>query len=240
MNCALQEVGYFCSMKRAVVLFSGGQDSTTCLYWALTQFDEVQAIGFDYGQRHREELDQAAQIAKLANVKYTILSLRGLLSGSSLTDHELAVDEPHAQAPELPSTFTPGRNLLFLSAAGSYAYTQESYDLVIGCCQTDFSGYPDCRQIFLESTKTTLGLAMDCDFRIHAPLMYLTKAETWRLAAELSSDGVDVLEIVRTLTLTDYNGSREENEWGMGRLDNAASRLRAKGYFEEKEQGWLT
>lgn len=226
-------------MRKALVLLSGGQDSTTCLFWAKARFNSVSAVGFDYGQRHQDELEQARKIAALADVDFRVLSLKGLLGGSSLTDHTADVDAPHSQAPELPSTFVPGRNLLFISAAGSHGYTRDIFDLVIGCCQTDFSGYPDCRQIFLESAKTSLGLAMDRDFRLHAPLMYLTKAETWKLAKELSSPQVDVVEIVRSMTLTDYNGSRVENEWGMGKLDNAASRLRAKGYFEAKENGWI-
>jgi len=226
-------------MNRALLLLSGGQDSTTCLFWAKKHFSHVEAVGFDYGQRHSDELDQAAKIADLAGVDYRVLSLAGLLGGSSLTDKTREVDAPHEKAPELPSTFVPGRNMLFLSAAASFAYTQDIFDLVIGCCQTDFSGYPDCRQIFLESAKTSLGLAMNRDFRIHAPLMYQTKAETWKLAADLSSSQFDVVEIVRSMTLTDYNGSRAKNEWGMGELDNAASRLRAKGYFEAKEKGWI-
>lgn len=225
--------------ESAIVLFSGGQDSTTCLFWALERFTEVKAVGFDYGQLHQNELDQAAKIAALADVDFEILSLKGLMSGSSLTDHDLNVQDVHHQNADLPSTFTAGRNMLFLTVAASHGYNFGVHDLITGTCQTDFSGYPDCRQVFISSMETSLSLAMDVDFRVHTPLMYLTKAETWKLAADLSTSQFNVVEIVRTMTMTDYRGSTKMNEWGMGELDNPASELRAKGYFEAKEQGWI-
>lgn len=220
--------------SKVLVLFSGGQDSTTCLFWAKKNFDEVIAIGFQYGQKHSNELEQAQKIADLAGVEYKILNLEGLLGGSSLTDHSQSTSDQHLKDESLPSTFTAGRNMLFLTVVGSLGYELDAFDLVTGVCQTDFSGYYDCRRVFIESMETSLSLAMGKDFRIHTPLMYLTKAETWKLAKEL-----DVVEIVRTMTLTDYNGSMTENEWGFGKLDNPASELRAKGYFEAKENGWL-
>jgi 7-cyano-7-deazaguanine synthase len=110
---------------------------------------------------------------------------------------------------------------------------------VTGICQTDYSGYPDCREDFRASIEQTLSLALDKPVRVHAPLMFLTKAETWRLAKNLSDEEFNVVEIVRTLTLTDYNGDKTENEWGFGRLDNPASELRAKGYYEAKNNGWI-
>lgn len=221
-------------MSKAIVLLSGGQDSSTCLFWALREFDEVIAIGFDYGQKHKVELAQAAKIAGLAGVKYHVFALTGLLGGSSLIDHAQDHNNQHAQDETLPASFTAGRNMLFLTIAASFAYERRIADIVTGVCQTDFSGYPDCRRVFIDAAETSLGLAMDTKFQIHTPLMYLTKAETWKLAGELN-----IVEIIRTETLTDYNGDLTMNEWGMGRLDNPASKLRAKGYHEAKAAGWV-
>ena len=225
----------------ALVLFSGGQDSTTCLFWAKERFAEVYALGFDYGQKHRVEIEQATVIAEKANVPYTLLGVEGLLEGSALTEHDKDMNAAHAQAPDLPASFVPGRNALFLTMASSFAYTRGIHDLVGGMCQTDYSGYPDCRRVFIDSMQTALSLALDEDLRIHTPLMYLTKAETWKLAADLGTiAGCNVLEVVRTDSHTDYNGDRSQlNEWGYGKLDNPASELRAKGYREAKEQGWV-
>jgi 7-cyano-7-deazaguanine synthase len=237
----------------ALVLFSGGQDSTTCLFWAkhpdadrFGGFGRVEAVGFRYGQKHAVELEQAARIADLAGVPFTVLDLTGLLSGSALTEHGKDVNAQHERAPDLPASFVPGRNALFLSVAASLGYARGmapdgSLDLVGGMCQTDYSGYPDCRLDFVESMQRALGLALDADLRIHTPLMHLTKAETWRLAADLGTvDGVDVLDAVRELSHTDYNGDRgTRHDWGYGRLDNPASVLRAKGYREAEANGWL-
>ena len=219
----------------ALVLFSGGQDSTTCLYWALREFEQVETIGFDYGQKHRVELEQAALIAEKAGVPFTVMDIRGVLQGSALTEHDKDMDGVHERDQNLPASFVPGRNALFLTLAAGHAYTRGIHDLVGGMCQTDYSGYPDCRRVFIDSIQTSLSLAMDVDFRIHTPLMYLTKAQTWKLAKDL-----DAFEIVRDLTHTDYNGDRSTyNEWGYGKLDNPASVLRAKGYEEAKAKGWL-
>lgn len=225
--------------KKAIVLLSGGQDSATCLFWALKNFAEAEAVGFDYGQKHLAELDQARKIAKRAGVTFNVLDIGGLLFGSSLTDHAKNHNDAHEINADLPNSFTAGRNALFLTIAASLAHGKRIGDIVTGTCQTDFSGYPDCRRIFIESQQNTLSLALDSDVRIHTPLMYLTKAETWRLAAELSDENFDVVEIVRKVTMTDYNGDKTMNEWGMGKLDNPASQLRAKGYFEAKEKGWI-
>ena len=219
----------------ALVLFSGGQDSTTCLYWAKANFEHVEAIGFRYGQKHSVELQQAQLIADLAEVPFKVVDLSGTLSGSALTEHDKDVSGAHEKNAALPASFVPGRNALFLTVAASYAYTRDIFDLVGGMCQTDYSGYPDCRRVFIDSQQTTLSLALEKDIRIHTPLMYLTKAETWKLANDLG-----VLDIVREYSHTDYNGDRTTlNEWGYGKLDNPASVLRAKGYEEAKEKGWL-
>ncbi len=218
-------------MSKAVVLLSGGQDSTTCLYWAKQNFDEVVAVGFNYGQKHKKELEQAKMIADLAEVEYHVFNIAGTLGGSSLTDHTKDHNEIKN---ELPNSFTAGRNALFLTIAASFAYNRDISDLVTGTCQTDYSGYPDCRRVFIDALQTALSLAVNRDIRIHTPLMYLTKAETWKLAGEL-----DCVSIVRDMTLTDYNGDTTRNEWGMGQLDNPASVLRAKGYSEAKAAGWV-
>ena len=218
-----------------LVLFSGGQDSTTCLYWALREFERVEAIGFRYGQKHVIELEQAAKIAEKAGVPFTVLDVTGLLAFSSLTEHEKDSNAPHELAPDLPASFVPGRNALFLTTAASFAYTRGIHDLVGGMCQTDYSGYPDCRRDFIDATEKSLSLALEAPTRIHTPLMDLTKAETWKLANDLGC-----LEIVREMSHTDYNGDRtERHEWGYGKLDNPASILRAKGYEEAKEAGWV-
>lgn len=214
---------------KALVLFSGGQDSTTCLYWALERFEGVEAIGFDYGQRHVVELEQAHKIAAIAGVPFRVMNLARLLGDSALTDPARELAGEHPREATLPATYVPGRNLLFLSLAASHAYSRDIVDLVTGVCQTDFSGYPDCRRVFIESLETTLSLAMaPRDFRIHTPLMYLDKADTFKLA-----DDLGVLEIVLEHTHTDYNGVRtERHAWGYGKLDNDASRLRARGWEE--------
>jgi 7-cyano-7-deazaguanine synthase len=219
----------------ALVLFSGGQDSTTCLFWAKKNFRHVQAIGFTYNQKHAVELHQAAIIAEKAQVPFRVMDIKGMLQGSALTEHEKDVSAQHELNENLPASFVPGRNAVFLTIAISHAYTIGITDVVGGMCQTDYSGYPDCRQVFVDSLQNTMSLALDKEIRIHTPLMYLTKAETWKLAYDLG-----VLEIVRDLSHTDYNGDRSTyNEWGYGKLDNPASVLRAKGYEEAKNNGWL-
>lgn len=225
----------------ALVLFSGGQDSTTCLFWALRHFARVETLGFDYGQKHAVEIEQARQIADAAGVPFTVRDLSGLLAGSSLTEHDRDSNAPHDLAPDLPASFVPGRNALFLTLAAAHGFLHGIHDLVGGMCQTDFSGYPDCRLDFVQSQEATLGLALGQPVRIHTPLMVLTKAETWKLAKDLGEvRGLDVLETVREMSHTDYNGDRSEcHAWGYGRLDNPASVLRAKGYAEAEAKGWV-
>lgn len=221
--------------RDALVLFSGGQDSTTCLYWAKQRFRNVRALAFHYGQKHEVELQQAEQIAQLAETPLEVMDIRGTLSGSALTEHDLDVAEQHASDAALPASFVPARNALFLTLAAGRAYNQQISDLVGGMCQTDYSGYPDCRREFVDAMENSLSLALGQSLQIHTPLMWLNKAETWRLAHQL-----DVLEIVRDLTHTDYNGDRSTyNPWGYGKLDNPASILRARGYEEARAKGWI-
>lgn len=186
---------------KALVVFSGGQDSTTCLFWAKKHFKEVVAVGFDYGQRHRNELDAARSIAHTANVPYQVMALPLLneITDNSLTNNSIAV-EPSTQENELPNTFVEGRNLLFLSYAAIVAKGKGISHIIAGMGQTDFSGYPDCRDVFVKSLNVTLNLAMDYQFVIHTPLMFKNKAETWAMADELN-----VLDLVRNATVTCYN-----------------------------------
>lgn len=187
--------------RKALVVFSGGQDSTTCLFWAKAQFGEVEAVTFDYGQRHAQEIDCAKEIAAELGVKHHILdmSLLSQLSANALTRDDIQIVD--GEAGELPSTFVPGRNLLFLSFAGVLASQIGAKHIVTGVCETDFSGYPDCRDIFIKSLNVTLNLSMDQTFVIDTPLMWIDKAQTWALADQLGA-----FEFVREKTLTCYNG----------------------------------
>jgi protein ExsB len=217
------------SPRRALVVLSGGQDSTTCLFWALQRFDEVYALSFTYGQKHTHEVDIAAEICTEQQVPYEVMDvpLLGQLGSNSLTDTTLEMDtDKPAGGP--PNTFVPGRNLFFLSIAAVYARERGIFDLVTGVGQTDFSGYPDCRDNFIKSLNVTLNLAMDEQFRLHTPLMWLDKAQTWALA-----DRLGVLELIRTRTLTCYNGVVGD---GCGHCP--ACKLRREGlelYLQTKE-----
>jgi 7-cyano-7-deazaguanine synthase len=186
--------------QKAVIVFSGGQDSTTCLFWALERYDEVEAVTFNYGQRHKLELECAASITKELSIKHHILdmSLLNQLAPNALTRDDIAI-EWKEEGP--PSTFVDGRNLLFLSFAAVLAKQIDAKHLVTGVCETDFSGYPDCRDVFIKSLNVTLNLSMDYPFVIETPLMWLNKAETWQLA-----DHLGAFEFVREKTLTCYNG----------------------------------
>ena len=190
---------------KAIVIFSGGQDSTTCLYWAKTQFKEVEAVTFDYGQRHTLEIECAKEIAESIGVQHHILdmSLLNQLAPNALTRTDIEVAEGDGN--ELPNTFVPGRNLLFLSFAGVLAKQVSAKHLITGVSETDFSGYPDCRDIFIKSLNVTLNLSMDETFVIHTPLMWLDKKEVWKLSDELG-----VMDTIREKTLTCYNGIKAD------------------------------
>ena len=187
--------------ERAVVVFSGGQDSTTCLVWALQRFQHVEAVTFQYGQRHNLEIESARKIADKLSVPHHVLDLNLLnqLAPSALTRQEIGIQA--GDEGELPSTFVDGRNHIFLSFAAILAKQIGAKHIVTGVCETDFSGYPDCRDVFVKSLNVTLNLAMDYDFVIDTPLMWLDKKQTWALADELGC-----FELVRSETLTCYNG----------------------------------
>ena len=221
----------------AILLFSGGQDSTTCLGWALERFERVETIGFDYGQRHRAELDVRPLIldsvrrdfpdwgARLGDDHLVDLAALGQMSETSLTrDVEIALT-----ASGLPNSFVPGRNLLFLTFAAALAYRRGIGHLVIGVCETDYSGYPDCRDATIKAMQRALDLGMDASFVIHTPLMRVDKAGTWALARELGGDRF--VELVRTGTHSCYAGDRETvHDWGRGCGTCPACALRQQGW----------
>lgn len=215
---------------KVLVVFSGGQDSTTCLYWAKKHFKEVYALSFIYGQKHVKEVELARELARKAGVSFDVMdvSFIGHLGKNSLTDTSIRMDEEQPEG-SFPNTFVPGRNLFFLSIAAVYARERGISHMVTGVSQTDFSGYPDCRDAFIKSLNVTLNLAMDEQFVIHTPLMWIDKAQTWALADELG-----VLDIVRYETLTCYNGIVGD---GCGHCP--ACKLRREGlekYLNEKSQ----
>lgn len=210
--------------RKALIVFSGGQDSTTCLFWAKQHFDEVYAVGFRYGQLHEIEVNYAADIAREAGVPYDILDVRfigELSSACSLTNDHVEMDREQVGTTP-PNTFVPGRNLFFMSIAAVYARERGIMNLVTGVSQTDFSGYPDCRDSFMRSLNVTLNLSMDEQFVIHTPLMWLNKCQTWELADQLG-----VFDLVRERTLTCYHGIL-----GDGCGECPACKLRRRGLEE--------
>ena len=214
---------------KAVVVFSGGQDSTTCLFWAKKKYEEVIALSFDYGQKHSDELICAKEICKKYGVEHHILDMALLnqLAPNSLTRADIEVDK---EAPETgtPNSFVDGRNMLFLTFAAVFAKQRDIHVLVTGVSQSDFSGYPDCRHVFITSLETTLTLAMDYEFEVITPLMWIDKKDTWKMA-----DDLGVFDVIRQETLTCYNGVR-----GDGCGDCPACRLRRRGmeaYLSERK-----
>lgn len=219
-------------MKRAVVVFSGGQDSTTCLIQALQNYDEVHCVTFDYGQRHRFEIEIAQKLSvSLGATAHKVLDVTLLneLAISSLTRDNIPVpDFTESESSGLPSTFVPGRNILFLTLAAIYAYQVQAEAVITGVCETDFSGYPDCRDEFVKALNHAVDLGLAKNIRFETPLMWLNKAQTWALA-----DSYGHLETIRQQTLTCYNGIQ-----GDGCGECAACHLRSRGlaeYLNDKE-----
>jgi 7-cyano-7-deazaguanine synthase len=222
---------------KAIVLFSGGQDSTTCLAWALERFAAVETVAFDYGQRHQVELACGERVLtelrrrfprwgeRLGEAHRVDLGVLGAISETALTrEAEIALGRDG-----LPTTFVPGRNLVFLAFAGAIAYRRDAKRIVAGMCETDFSGYPDCRDDALKAMQLALNLGMDRRFVIETPLMWRDKAETWSLAQALG--GETLVELVRAETHSCYRGDRSaRHDWGYGCGACPACELRAKGY----------
>jgi 7-cyano-7-deazaguanine synthase len=216
--------------NNCLVVFSGGQDSTTCLFWALKHFEEVETVTFNYNQRHKLEIDIAKRIAEENGVENTVLdmSLLNQLVPNALTRDEIEVK--HGLDNGLPNTFVDGRNMVFLTFAAILAKQRGIKHIVTGVCETDFSGYPDCRDVFIKSLNVTINLAMNYDFVIHTPLMWINKAKTWKLADELGK-----LDYIKQNTLTCYNGIV-----GDGCGECPSCKLRNEGYekyLTEKENG---
>jgi 7-cyano-7-deazaguanine synthase len=215
--------------QSALVLFSGGQDSTTCLAWALARYPRVETIGFDYGQRHRIELDVRPKILSFfKDVKddsVIDLGVLGRISETALTrDIEIELSKSG-----LPNTFVPGRNLLFLTVAAAVAYRRGIEVLVGGMCETDFSGYPDCRDDTIKALQVALGLGLDRRITIETPLMWRDKAQTWQLAHELG--GPALVDLIVRDTHTCYLGERGAlHDWGHGCGACPACALRKRGY----------
>jgi 7-cyano-7-deazaguanine synthase len=209
---------------KALVILSGGQDSTTCLYWAVERFGRasVESLTFDYGQRHRIELEAASDVAAEAGVANTVLPIDTFraLGGNALTTRLIDVPEDGAHGDSLPATFVPGRNLIFLTFAAAYAWQRDIRHVVTGVAQTDYSGYPDCRRETIDALEKGIALGLERRITIHTPLMHLSKKETVLLANELGAIGA------MALTHTCYNGRRPP----CGKC--AACRLRARGFAE--------
>ncbi len=221
----------------ALVLFSGGQDSTTCLAWALQRFARVETIGFDYGQRHAIELAVRPTVlrkmralspawdARLGEDHMIDLSLISKISDTAMTSNV----EIRMQANGLPNTFVPGRNLLFMTVAATVAYRRGITVLVGGMCETDFSGYPDCRDDTMKALQVALNLGMDTRMRLETPLMWIDKKQTWELADE--AGGQALVDLISFETHTCYLGERgEAHDWGYGCGTCPACELRARGY----------
>jgi 7-cyano-7-deazaguanine synthase len=223
--------------ENALVLFSGGQDSTTCLAWALDRFDRVETIGFEYGQRHRIELDcrkplreglsalKPVWAARLGDDHTIGLASLGEISNTALT-RDLAIE---AAKGALPTTFVPGRNLIFLTFAAAVAYRRGLRHIIGGMCETDYSGYPDCRDDTMKAMQLALNLGMERRFVIHTPLMWIDKAATWKLAGELG--GAALIDLIREATHSCYRGDRaHRHDWGYGCGTCPACQLRSEGY----------
>jgi 7-cyano-7-deazaguanine synthase len=221
----------------ALVLFSGGQDSATCLAWALSRYEHVETIGFDYGQRHRVELECRTRFIEQLKARFPQWSAKlgpdhmiDLRSLGAVSDTALTADKAiEYEQSGLPNTFVPGRNILFFTYAAAVAYRRGVSVLVGGMCETDYSGYPDCRDDTLKSLQVTLGLGLDARMLIETPLMWIDKAGTWKLARELGGDALAAL--IRDETHTCYLGDRgTRHAWGYGCGTCPACELRAKGY----------
>jgi 7-cyano-7-deazaguanine synthase len=225
------------SPEKALVLFSGGQDSTTCLAWALARFAAVETIGFDYGQRHRIELECRTTVItrlrrwfpawgqRLGDDRVIDLRVLGEISDTALTRDTVIAFERSG----LPNTFVPGRNILFFTMAAATGFRRGARHLVGGMCETDYSGYPDCRDDTLKALQATLSLGMDHRFVIHTPLMWRDKAATWALAHRLGGD--QLVELIREETHSCYFGDRtHRHDWGYGCGECPACQLRRRGW----------
>ena len=232
-------------MTSALVLFSGGQDSATCLAWAVQRFDNVETIGFDYGQRHAVELEVRAEFIsffkrsgvsgheRLGRDHLIDAKNLGQIGGTAMTE-EIQIEVSDTG---LPNTFVPARNLYFFTLAAAVAYRRGASTLVGGMCETDFSGYPDCRRATMDALQNALSLGIDKEFKIATPLMWIDKAQTWEMASQLGGD--ELVQLVIENTHTCYIGDRSRrHDWGYGCGECPACDLREKGFTKwRKESG---
>ena len=226
--------------KNAVILFSGGQDSTTVLGWCLKRYDRVDLLSFDYGQNHSIELKASKKIIAAIDKNFKIFknkiykSLIFKINNLSLiTKSSLTSNIEFDMSSNIPNTFVPGRNLLFYNLAASYAYTNNITNIISGVCQTDYSGYPDCRESTIKALNKAINLGMEKKFNFYTPLMFLNKADTWKLAYEIG--GEKFINIIKNFTHTCYKGDRKKfNDWGYGCGKCPACLLRKKGWEEYK------
>lgn len=217
--------------NKAYLLLSGGQDSFVCLVWALELFDEVEAVSIAYGQSHSKEIEYASAIAKHFNIKHTIYDIGNFLktiASSSLLNNQ-DHNAQHEQNENLPASFVPNRNGLFLTVISNHAYKNKEkiIELITGTCQTDYSGYPDCRDIFIKAKEVELSLGLDRPVTIHTPLMWKSKAQTFEMAHKANK-----LKELIEMTLTCYNGNEFLNAWGRGCDECPACKLRKRGFEE--------
>ncbi len=228
--------------KKAILLFSGGQDSTTTLGWCLKKFDEVYLLSFDYGQNHNIELKAAKKIIKEIEKNFQIFKNKikksliiKLKNISDITKNSLTSNIKIDMSTPIPNTFVPGRNLLFYNLAASYAYTNNISNIVSGVCQTDYSGYPDCRDSTIKALNKAINLGMETKFKFYTPLMFLTKSETWKLSYSIG--GEKFVNIIKNFTHTCYKGERKKLfSWGYGCGRCPACLLRKKGWEEYRLQ----
>ncbi len=215
-------------MEKALIVFSGGQDSTTCLGWALNKFNYVETITFDYGQKHKVEIKQAEKIANILNVKNTVLNINAFtqLNDSALINSDLDISSSHSTKKNLPASFVPNRNAIFFTLAHAFAQKQDIDNIIIGVNQTDYSGYPDCREDFILALENSLNLGSESNIKFHYPLIHLTKAETFKM-----SKNENVLDIVINESHTCYNGDHTTKfDWGYGCGECPACILRKEGW----------
>ncbi len=216
--------------KKAIVIFSGGQDSTTCLGWALNRFEEVETLSFDYGQRHSIELKQAKKIARILKIKNSILKINAFkeLNDSALLNSYQDVNASRYNKSNLPASFVPNRNALFFTLAHAFAQKIGAYFLITGINQTDYSGYPDCREEFIKPLEKALNLGSESSIKFLYPLIRLTKAQTFKLAKQ-----ENILDLVINESHTCYNNDRKSfHNWGYGCGNCPACKLRERGWNE--------
>jgi 7-cyano-7-deazaguanine synthase len=224
--------------NKAFILLSGGQDSFTCVLWAKNKFLTLEAITIAYDQTHLVEVNYAKKIASHFNIEHTVYDIKDFFKSIAVSSilNDTNHSDFHSNAKHLPASFLPNRNGIFLTIAANHAFrnNEKHIHLVTGVCETDFSGYPDCRDSYMKAKAEELSLALDCRVTIHTPLMWLDKAQVFKMANKSGQ-----LKILNEITMTCYNGIEKMNEWGRGCGECPACKLRKKGYTDFAEKGYL-